>query len=367
MTITKKPVYVGQYVDDLGAAFIGGLVANVHTMSISPPGWGKTAISMQIAEGIAPDNSNMIPISPSTPPSAISGPFDNEILIKESRFVRVVDGTPFDPEMSIVILDEALRGSDWVFDEVLHATDPTKQKSCVVWGTSNFVPSQERAQAMLDRFALWVWIRPEAFDVGDMVRSQMLSNGTPALPFTLPTLKDIRDVRAATPGANATNAVAEFIESLCAEAAKESYLVHPRQIAHWRKILYFNGVYHTGEADFHQLPEQAMKLMQWAWGSTSYEEAANWATLVKSIADKKGAAIGAILADAVGEFKRVAAIESLAERTKEAAKLGRLLSDAQSDINAIAPNDPRGQEAIARINKWFEMAVNGQIPTLGNG
>lgn len=365
-SFTGKPTYVGQYVEDLMDAFIGGLIANVHTMSISPPGWGKTQITMDMATGIAPDNSNMIPISPSTPPSAISGPFDNEKLINDSKLVRVLDGTPFDPNMRIVILDEALRGSDWVFDEVLHATDHTKQKSCVVWGTSNFIPTQERAQAMLDRFAIWLWLKPETFDVADMVRAQMMSNGSPALPRAVPSLKDIEQVRLAQPGIKATTAVADFIETLAAEAGKEGYRIHPRQIAHWRKILYFNGVYHTGEADFDKLPDQATRLMQFAWGATSYEESANWATLVKSIADKVGAAIEAILANAVEEFERVAAIPTVAERTKELSGLGRLLADSQSDINAIAAGDPRAVKAIEQVNQWFKMAVDGKSPTLGN-
>lgn len=362
----KQTTYTGAYVKDVIDVYLASAFSNVHGISISPPGWGKSEISNKLAGELAgADHYHLIPIAPTTSPSLIDGPMDNEILIKESRLVRKVERTPYDPNMRIVIMDELLRGSDPLFDAALHATDPLKQKNCVVWATSNFVPKGDRVQALLDRFGLWLWIRPDTFDIRALAMAQMLTDGEPQLPGTIPSWSDVMDVRSAKPGLKAAQAVADFLELLHEEAANLGLSVHPRQATHWRKLAYRMGVYHTGEADFKALPQEATRVIQWAWGSRSYEEAGEWRKLVGSMVDKVGATIDVVLANVVGEFKRVAAIASDIERTQEISGLGRTLAESQSDLRELGANDPRVKDAINLVSQWFADAINGKQPKLG--
>lgn len=363
-TIQTGHYFVGSYVNAMVDMLNASLVSKTHAILMSPPGYGKTAIPKRALEQVIPDSHSLIPVTPSTSPAVINGMVNNEVLIKHSRYELVTDGTPYDPNMNVVILDELFRGNDPLYDAALHALDPEKQDNVVVWATSNFTASGDRVKALIDRIGLWMWVDAQIDDMKQMVISSMMSNGKPSVKGMID-WKTVQDVRQAQAGLKAANTVADYIVFLSEECANEGLHVHPRQATHWWKLLYYNGVYATGQADFDTLPEQATRVIKWAWPTQSREEAGKWQQIATALTDKVGAAIDAVLANAVTEFKRVAGITDNAQRGAQVPTLGRLLADSQSDLRGLG-KDPRIDSAIATLSTWFAQAIDGKAPKLNS-
>ena len=360
----KQPYFAGRYVNDLRDAAVAAMFAGVHASFQSPPGWGKTDILSNIARAVAgSDHFNRIDLMPSSSPSAFTGLDDPQELINNGRLVKVTTGTPYDPNMRVVLADELFRANDPTFDAGLHALDPQKQDNCVVFAANNFVAKGERVEALLDRIALWYWMNPaQTLDVEDTVNAMMNSTGKPAVPGWLPTWDMVEAVRAAVPGPKATAAIRDHIALLVQEAKEEGFAVgHPRSLAQWWRILYYNGVAVTGDEDFDRIPDEVAKLLIFAYGSASYQEARKWADMVAALADKVQAEVDRILAENVEEFKRVAAITDLTQRTTEAMNLGGRLAAAQTTLfTQFGKDEPRVQAALQLLTQWHSAAVMGQ-------
>jgi len=364
---SKKVFYSGKYVEDIKDILISAFCSRSNVILMTPPGWGKTEIPNVFMDNVlGPDHHNMIAFTPSTPVARVEGAIDPKAYAETGKYIQNISGTPYDPEMRGVMFDELFRGSDPSYDSSIHATDPLKQHHCTVIATSNFVTLSDRLAALVDRFPFWYWHKGGTVDVAAIVTAQMESGGKPQIPGTLPTWEQIEDVRKATPGIKATEAVVDYLEGLAQEAVAEGFMLNPRRIAHWRKILYYTTVYYTGTADFSVIPPEATRVMQWAWTSTSQEEADHWQKIAKAIVDRVGAVIDEILAGAVDHFIKVSELPDSHSRTAAAAELGPIMAQAQETLNAVGGNDPRINEAIVTMSDWFRMAVQGQKPELGS-
>lgn len=360
----SKPYFVGRYVRELRDVAVASIFANVHASFQSPPGWGKTDILSGIAHNVTgSDHFSRIDLMPSSSPSAFTGLDDPQELINNGRLVKVTDGTPYDPAMNVVLADELFRANDPTFDAGLHALDPQKQDHCVVWAANNFVAKGERVEALLDRIALWYWMNPaQTLDVEETVSAMMASTGKPQIPGWLPTWEQVEEVRRAVPGPKAIEAIRDYIAMLVQEGVQEGFAVgHPRSLAQWWRILFYNTVAATGDPDFDRIPAEVTRLIGYAYGSASYAEAKKWFDMVASLADKVQAEIDRILADNVEAFKRVAAMTEMSERTKAALELGNRLAAAQTTLhNQFGKDDPRVNEAMTVLTQWHTAAIMGQ-------
>lgn len=358
---TVENQFVGNYVADIRDALIASVLSSSHAAVISPPGWGKSVIADQMGRRIAGDDHfNLIPLDPSSLPSAIKG----EEKLDGGNIVTDVTGTPYDPEMKIVTADEAFRANDPVFDAMLHATDPLKQDRCTVWVTSNFVPQHERIQALISRFAIWLQVTPEPFDAGEMAVSQLMAGGMPTVPGQFPTWQTVEDVRAAAPGPKIAESIRDYISLLGSEAEEAGLNLTPRQIGHWQRVLFRMNVYETGKADT-MLSADAQKALRFVWPSVDRDAWNLWQSVVGSLVDPVGAAIDAILANVAPQFVEVAEIDDQSERTNKLPDLGRALADAQSELYDHGGDDERANEAVKKLNDWFRMAAQGKKPKLG--
>lgn len=354
--------FVGAYVQDMANVAIASAFAGVHASFQSPPGWGKTAILSKTAAQIAGDGGhNRIDLSPASSPSLITGLDDPKVLINEGRFQKVTTGTPFDPNMKIVILDEFFRANDAAFDAALHALDPMKQSGAIVWGTNNFIPTGERQAALLDRIALWYWLPQQTVNVAAVASSLMLSQGSPQVPGYLPKWDQVLAIRSAVPGLKAVTTVTEYLETLIAEAINEGFAVgHPRSVAHMSRVLYRVSVAYTGNEDFTALPTQAVRAMRYCYPASNYAEAAKWASFINALSDRVQAEIDRVLSENVVEFKKVAAITDAGQRNAAAINLGQNLANAQATLaSQFEMTDPRISEAIQTITKWYAAALAG--------
>jgi len=358
----NTPYFVGAYVADMTNVAIASVFAGVHASFQSAPGWGKTAILSAAAAAIAgEDHTNRIDLSPASSPALITGLDDPKVLINEGRFVKVTTGTPFDPNMKIVILDEFFRGNDAAFDAALHALDPMKQSGAIVWGTNNFIPTGERQAALLDRIALWYWLPAQAVNVAAVASSLLLSEGSPQVPGYLPDWDQVMAVRAARPGQKAVDTVTSYLETLIAEAINEGFGVgHPRSVAHMSKVLYRVAAAYNGAEDFTNLPPQAIKAMRYCYPAANYAEAVKWASFINTLTDRVAAEIDRVLSENVVEFKRVAAITDASQRNAASIALGQNLANAQATLaQQFGMADPRISEAVQTITKWYASALAG--------
>lgn len=361
--------YAGAYVLDLRDVVLASLMAKTHVSMISKPGWGKSEIPHQMAKQICgEDHFKLISMAPSTSPAVIDGHVDNEQFIRHGKYVINKSFTPYDEQMHLIIADELFRSNDPAYDSWLHASDPLKQDHSVVIATSNFIAKGLRVKALIDRFPFWYFLGDEILDVNAVISAQMAgmaNGGRPKVPGwqDFPTWAEIEDVRSAKPGMRAFEAVVEYVDLIGRECAAAQLDLHPRQIAHWRKIVYFNAVWHTGQADFDSIPTEATRCMRWAWPAQDQKEARDWEKLIMSIVDPVQAVIDAVMANAVTEFKRIAGIKDDTDRWAESGTLGRLISDSQSSLMQVADSDDeRVKQAQATLTMWMSDALNGNPP-----
>jgi hypothetical protein len=259
----KESFYSGQYVHDIRDVLTASLCARANVVLMSPPGWGKTEIPSTFADVVVgPENHNRIDFTPATPVARVEGAVDPNHYATTGEFILNRAGTPYDEDMRVVMFDELFRGSDPSYDASIHSTDPLKQHHCTVWATSNFVSLSDRVAALIDRFPIWYWHKGGTVDVRAITIAQMSSNGKPSIPGDLPTWEQIEEARAAQPGLKAIEAVADYNEGLAQEAIAEKFVIHPRRVAMWRKILYHYSVYHTGTNDFSVVPPEPTRIMQ---------------------------------------------------------------------------------------------------------
>lgn len=365
---TARTIFVGGYVSDLRDALIASALSGQHAVVLGAPGWGKSAIARSVASDIAGDGHwTFTRLDPSTPPEAVRGAYDPAALLN-GQLSRVVAGTPYDPNARISILDEIFRANDVVFDtclDVLDRMDAHPDQASVVWGTANFVAQGERVEALIDRFAIWIWLQPDVLDVGALVGAQLTSANGLAVAGGLPDWKDVEQARAARPGSKARNAVADLLGTLAQEAAAQGRRPHPRRIAQWSRVVYRLGVYDTGQADFSSVPEPASRALRWCWPAPAADEAASWAQIAAAVVDATGSAIEAAMAQALKKFREVASIQDQPSRMEHMGELGVMLANAQTSLKQIGGDDPRVAEANSQLTEWFAMAARGQLP--GNG
>lgn len=356
--------FTGKYVDDIAKVLIASAVSGANAILIGAPGWGKTAISRQAAEKMSKGAYSFTRVDPSTPPEAIMGAY-NPAAILDGRLERVTEGTPYDPNCQIGIIDEIFRGSDVLFDAALDTLDrQDTQYAPPIWSTANFVATGTRVEALIDRIGLWLWIKPGVVDVSSIALSHLTNGGRPALSHALPSSEDILEVRRAVATESAAKVVIEALEALSEEAAKEGRRPHPRRVAQWAKILFSYSMYLSGSNDFASLPKGSLDILRYAWPCTTAQEAATWASIAGAAVDPVATAIETALLSAYNEFKRVSQIKDQSERATESARLGDVSLKAQQMLKALNADDPRIPEALGQIDDWFANAVRGREVTM---
>ncbi len=355
--------FSGSYIDEAKAVFVASLLAGENAIALGAPGYGKTAVSRSLASQLTDDFYTFTRVDPSTPPDVVKGAY-NPAEMLNGNMVRVTDGTPYDPTTGVAIIDEIGRANEIMFDALLDVCDRKDTDIAPpVWATSNFMPSNERVQALIDRFSLWVWLQPSNLDIGGIVSAQL--NGTnncgPQVDVSdLPSWNEVEKIRMSQPGPKAIKAITNLIEDLSREAAAQGYKPHPRRITQWSRILFFNSVWVTGTNDFDTIPDQVTKLLKYAWPCITANEQAQWAEVAASVVDAVGAAIESAMAQVFSKMKQVAAMDQ-ATRTGEVGNLGVLMQSTMTTLEQLAgKDDPRISEAGTQMNTWLADVIQGK-------
>lgn len=375
----KQSVFSGGYVKDVVDMLVASALSGQNAVLMSAPGYGKTDIAATVAEQIAgSDRWNLLPFDDSSMPSEVKGVVDSGELISNGRYTLNTEGTPYGRNIRIVVADELFRANDPVFNAMLHALDPIKQRlarqgydddqktPCLTWATSNFVAKGEKIEAVLDRFGLWVWIDSTIPDVAAIVESHLSSNGRPALGHELPTWEKIMWVRDQTPSEQAKNAIIKCLENVAAEAVNlfGETAVNPRRLAQWSQVLLRCSIYYADTPDFSAVPKQAVEALRFAWPSKDAGTARRWKEAVHAMRDPLEALCESLLVEAEKLLSPyISGKQSIGQ--EKIAELGRFISNATSQMRRLADGRPRSdvlvQKTVEEINKRYVAAMTGNM------
>jgi len=357
-----NPRFIGEYVNEMRRIFEYSAISGENAMVISSPGWGKTDIALTLSRAmVGSDATLLIEIDPSTPPETIRGSYDPAQLLN-GKIARIYTDTPYDPAKRIVILDELWRGSDILFDSLIHATNQkmrTFVERPVFWGLSNFVGKAERTDALRDRFAMWYHPSTQ-LDARAIVlshRTNGFDESTWSNPIDWETIREIRNVEITV---RAANVLADLIEELIKETARAQMDVNPRRVVQWENLLRAGCLLETGNPDFDAIPANVSRILKYAYPASDKQTAAQWAKIAASIVDSVGAAIESYKAIAYDEFLNITKTTNPQDRTAMIGKLGAVLANAQENLQRVGGNDPRIPKTVKELTDWFSRAVRGE-------
>lgn len=355
--------FQGNYVNDMTDLYKASLVTGLHSLAVSPPGWGKTDISTALVSSVYGHDWLMVRIKLATVPQAIAGVPDYGIMLQENRYELSKEGTVYDPKFKAIVADELGRGNAALNDEWVERLD---MKGVVnpapVLATSNFMPKDERARALLDRIALWLWVEPDQLDIKQVAAAQMAAtNGAMTVPGRIPTAAEIDAVQAAIPGPKATAAVSAYIEIVAGELKKAGYSFHPRRIWQWQRLLFRMACWLTGDSDFADIPDEAKRFLRFAWPTQSQEEYNRWVTTLESVVDPLTAALEQIMATVAATFDEFAG-RSPESRIATIADVGMAFANSQTLLLRMkdGANDGRIDAAIQQMTDWYGKACSGK-------
>lgn len=361
--------FVGAYVDAYAKVLTASLLSGTHVVSISGPGTGKTAIMERVAKDVTPERSVMVRCDPSTPPEKIKGAIDVKRYLESGEFEARIEGTPFDPNMRVVILDEMSRASEIVQHLNIQLLDRARgndvYKYPVVWGTNNYVKVANQLEALYDRVALWYHLPDEDIDTLEFVRAQVAGrqNGGLHVKYPLPTWDQIEAVRTMQYTDNSVIAVARFMEIVIGELEQQGLKVNRRRREQWQRILLSCSAYEFGGGDFKGISPLALEVFAHAWAAPKPEDQTTFKEIVAQCADPSQHALDAAYALVMDKMNEVAQIPDDNDRKAKIGEMGSMIQQ-QTQMLTDAGVDPQLVRAASlKFASWFTEAITGKVVT----
>lgn len=360
--MTTQAYFNGAYVDAARDIAIASMLSRQNMLWLSSPGGGKSSIFNALLSQIyGTGNYAFIQIKPTSSDEIVVGRLDTELYLRTGKYQMEYAGTPYDPSVKAFVLDELSRGNDAVYDAAVHALERVADNNIPAFATTNFLPSDKRQEALLDRFGFYYLYdeQPDDIDVNGMVAATMQSFGGNRLmvPGTLPTPQEIEDVRNAMPGAKAIAANQAVIERLAAKCLELQFRYNRRQLTQWTKILFYNSVYATGSADYTNVPDTVMDLLAHTWPARSAEEGERWRALIGTMTDPLKVLIHQILAEAAQWFNNT--VDTITERRERTLAMTTYVQESQEKLFKHG-SDPRLEDAADTLQEWAAKAAKGE-------
>jgi MoxR-like ATPase len=349
---------------DLEELYTASLLTGQNAQTITVPGWGKTKLSLHMGrQVVGHDSTLLIECNPALQPDRIRGVTDIQAMLKTGDVRRIVDGTPYDPNCYVCILDEVGRLSDIAFDLLIHATnDYLRPVRPVFWGTSNFAVKGQRTEAFRDRFALNYipTLQMDELSVLQVAGGSRIED----MNFNLPDGQAIMDVRNMVPTQASSEAVTALVVALyravisTTEGKDFVKGLNPRRVEAWKDILFRVSAYYHGTNDFQTVHPAAAKVMRFAFPVQDPVEYSKWVAISAAVIDPAATAIETIRAEA---YQKMVEIQSARgrERQEKMVELGRIKAEAEMALGEFG-NDARSEEAIEDLQKLFIAFAQGK-------
>jgi hypothetical protein len=309
-------------------------------------------------------HSLLMECNPAMQPDQIRGITDMQALINSGEFKRILDGTPYDPCVMAVILDEVARLSDIAYDLLIHATnDYIRPIRPVFWGTSNFSTKGVRTEAFRDRFALnyYPTLQMDRQTVEQVVTSTDISTWH----FSLPTQEEIAEVRSWAGSENAIKAVAQTVAMLfrniteTEDGKRFCGGLNPRRVEAWKEILLRTSMYFYHSNDFTTVHPEAAKMLRFAYPVQDKAEYMQWCAVAGTVTDPAGTAIESIRAAAYEKMTGLSKVSNANERQSRMVELGQIKAQAETELAQFV-GDARATEAIADLQEMFIRFARGE-------
>lgn len=358
--------FVGAFVDAYAKVLSASLLSGTHAIAISGPGTGKTAIMESVTREVTPDRSIMVRCDPSTPPEKIKGAIDVKRYLETGDFDARIEGTPFDPDMKVVILDEMSRASEIVQHLNIQLLDRARGKDVykfpVVWGTANYVKVANQLEALYDRVGLWYHLPDEEIDTLDFVRAQVAGrqNGGLHVRYRLPTWEQVEEVRATQYTDNSVVAVARFMDLIIGELAQQNIKVNRRRREQWQRILLSCSAYEFGSGDFSGISPLALEVFSHAWAAPKPEDQATFKEIVAQCADPAQHALEAAYASVMDYMNQVAAIPDENQRKAKIGEMGMMISKQETALKEAGVDPELVRAASLKFGSWFSEVILGK-------
>ncbi len=377
--------FVGGYVLEMRDAMFACSASGLHLQFIGKPGGGKTDIALACAKALYGDRMVMTRFNPSTPVEKVEGFIDYAALMKQDPEWHIITaGTPYDPDCDVWIADEIHRPNQAVQDKMLDTLNRYDMDDAdwpVVFGTANFLPKDERAEALLDRFGLTYWLKGNGdYTPKDVSVARMRANGKKLLVPGLETETEqkewqqrIFDARRASYTERSIKAVSECVEHI-AKVAEEGLVdsngnavrsfgpINNRRSTYWTDLLAKTSILYYGTAEFDEVHPKALAALSYAWTSKSQEEADDWRMLMGNVVDPIQSAIDHALKDAYEVMRQTA---DGMNKIKAAYELGKILNQTSDNMKVfVEETDPRYQQAVYELQSFITQYVREEAASV---
>lgn len=367
--------YAGKSVDvfvksAIVAMLFHGAERQLNVMYYGDAGCGKSEIPLWCAKHVfGADRVAFVKIHPSSSKGDVEGHQVVDLSEKDTvRIVKDIKRTFADPDIDVAFIDEMTRGNDATHGVFIHGMeDKENPHKPIFMATSNFAITDDKLKALNDRLGLNVWIDDDLDESWEDVVNAQASGKPLSVKQSLPTLQDILAINALQENVteSAVALVRNTIGMLKDEGKSKGFHVNKRHISMWTHLLIRTSILEFGTADFTKLSSLGLEALQWAQVLLTPEEAHRWKEVAQCVGDPVQAAIDEVIGSAYAEFKRVAAITSPTDRSREAGTLGTLMANAQADLRALLGqsgnvDEHKIDETMKRLNDWFMCAVQGK-------
>lgn len=357
--------YVGEYVHTYQRALTASAVSGLNLMVRSKPGWGKSRMAYEAGQAIAgKPHTVLMRLHEATSPDEVQGRVDIQGLVNGSDGIkRILDGTPYDPDARIVILDEFSRCEMLVYNLLLHATErldvPTHLRP-VFWATTNWMIASEKTEALRDRFGLWYYMDADV-DFGEIAIANLSKDDNdPTWTAGFPDWEKCLACRAEVASSGTASMIADFVSTVAAEAINAKLDVNPRRVAQWANLLWRMTYYETGKQNA-ELSSGALASMVFAYPCVDEQSAKNWQKVCMSVVNRVEQAIEAYLMQVREKFLEIAN-SPVKDRSSRIIELGQMLAEIERNLTKIAgDNNPAARKAMESFNAIFAKAAKGEM------
>lgn len=302
----------GEYLDDFVDSILAGFLGAFNVLILTPPGWGKTRVSIGVADAlVGRDSLNITRLGKGSRPSQVEGTLHPDTFKGGERKMNLA-GTAMDDKYHMVLFDEIGRANDVVLDAALVATDridlPPMDRAMFV-ATANQFDLREYTQAVADRFAAWVHLKPNMTDrmFGDIMQAQ-LTNGQIelALPNSIISFEDAMAIRNSLPTERTVEAIIKKGLGFKLASQAAGFQVNPRRVDQWRRLMYYFSAYKWNTNDFDRVHPDALNLMRYMQPCASLEEHEAWVNAISDQINAVQTMIEGMYAQIIKSMKRMA-------------------------------------------------------------
>lgn len=369
--------FVGSYVTEVRDALFACMASGLHVQFVGKPGTGKTAISYATANAVYGEEMSMTRFNPSASIEKVEGYQDFKAWMEQSEWKIITDGTPYDPKCRLWIADEWNRANSAIQDkfiDTLDRWDDDPINSPVVVGTANFLPKDERSEAVLDRFGLTYWIAPNGdFTARDVAQARLKANNTRLLVPGLENEPDrkmwreaidfARSVAFSDKAIDVVGEATEHVEKVAneglvngeGEPVRSFGPINNRRRTYWADLLARTTALYTNSGDFDTVHPKAMQALAFAWTSKSQEEADDWRLLMGNVVDPIQSAIDQSLMATYILMAEEAKGKSYVAIANDLAKIIQRTSDNLKTF--VAEDDPRYRQAVYELQKYMTQYI----------